>query len=283
MTTPLYEIRQAPGKGLGVFALSDLPKGTRIIQESPLATITLPPDADLVHHVNTAVDSMSQDAFRTFLRLHHDPAAPNKYLSIWRTNSLSAGPEANKRGVYRDISRINNSCVPNAHPFWREELGKMTIVASRDITAGKEITIGYFHDAPRDRRRQFFEQQFGFRCSCPACMLSGEALEQSDRRRVFLKDGLEFINEKDPTVLASRADDILRACDLIRIVSRAEYGDIEAYYTDTYVMAFGVAMATGRNEDASRYAAAAYHQRVAHAGGEDYMCERLKGIAGIPQ
>jgi SET domain-containing protein len=58
--------------------------------------------------------------------------------------------------VYNDISRINHSCVPNARTsdIWTSlnanptpnHLGRMKVIATKDIEAGDEIFIEYLTD-----------------------------------------------------------------------------------------------------------------------------------------
>lgn len=57
--------------------------------------------------------------------------------------------------------------------------------ALRDITHGSQITVSYLADVGTDtqgRRRQL-QADFGFRCACTTCGLSGIDLALSDQRR----------------------------------------------------------------------------------------------------
>lgn len=90
--------------------------------------------------------------------------------------------------VFKDISRVNHSCRPNANMDWDTGLGANgagTLHAMHDIDAGEEITISY-NATPMDsfktaaRRRNELQQNFGFVCNCAACR---SRLVADDRRR----------------------------------------------------------------------------------------------------
>lgn len=74
---PLFELAIAQGKGLGLFAASNIARGTRIIEEAPL--IKIPPhsrgaEMNLSHLVG-AVKEMTPEQHDTFFGLYHRPSA----------------------------------------------------------------------------------------------------------------------------------------------------------------------------------------------------------------
>jgi hypothetical protein len=82
---------------------------------------------------------------------------------------------------YNDISRINHSCVPNARTSDIIDaipnpnlLGRMKVIATKDIEAGDEIMIEYLTDRnfwlqPHATRRAILQANWHFLCQCDAC------------------------------------------------------------------------------------------------------------------
>jgi len=78
--------------------------------------------------------------------------------------------------VYRTISFVNHSCIPNAVLYIDENgadlKGYGRLVATRQINAGEEILINYIADdweKSRDARQAALMLGWGFDCSCKAC------------------------------------------------------------------------------------------------------------------
>ena len=59
---------------------------------------------------------------------------------------------------------------------------RLTIIATRNIHPGEELTITYCDpDTPRTRRRQFLRENYGFWCHCPRCKREeGEPSQQAE-------------------------------------------------------------------------------------------------------
>lgn len=66
---------------------------------------------------------------------------------------------------------MNHSCHPNAKAFKREEDrdGQATIVASKPISKGEEVTISYIEEDLPFEERQALLADYGFECKCVKC------------------------------------------------------------------------------------------------------------------
>jgi hypothetical protein len=213
----MYEIRHAGSKGFGLFAKRRVPRGTRILAESP--TITVRSDREIFPKLSR----ISQDN-RDYIRqlsintvgkppiLGWTEAAwhvgkgsllnRNRVFSIgeyrtslaaFRNNSFNIGDGT--RAIFRDICRINHSCLPNAQGNFNSAIGSFTIHAVRSIDPEEEITISYLdeHGAVKDIRQAQLYQGYGFECGCLACDTSTpRGQESEDRRRELRKKLVEF-------------------------------------------------------------------------------------------
>lgn len=71
------------------------------------------------------------------------PRTHRKVLAIWAANAFS--------DIFLLGSRINHSCTPNSRFAYNAAIGKGTFHATRDIMAGEEVTVMYFHVNNRTR------------------------------------------------------------------------------------------------------------------------------------
>lgn len=144
-----------------------------------------------------------------FWKLHYTGMEELPELfEIWRKNSFSSGN--GYQSVFGVISRINNSCTPNASVSWldgptehendEDYKGKMNVFAVKDIEQGEEITVCYtsvLHS--RNARFEVLQEIWEFSCRCHACSLKGDDLMISERRRrraASILDGLDY-EDKD--------------------------------------------------------------------------------------
>jgi SET domain-containing protein len=154
----LIEVKDTPGNGLGILARTHIPKGLRIITETPL----LKAEAFSGHGVNTqeAFDRLSPVKQRAYRDLHGYASQTLK-----KDNDWASLPELNRkvltiffanrwgRDVFWLTSRFNRSCIPNVHNAYNPIIRIETFHSIRDIVAGEEPTISYLSGiSVRDER-----------------------------------------------------------------------------------------------------------------------------------
>ena len=186
---PCFEIKPAAGKGLGVFAARDIPRGTRVISEKPLFSV--PRDRIRTSDFQDLFQKLSAEDQGRYLQLAHtyDPNDP-QVRSIFTNNCMSMGDSS---AIFLSVSRIDHSCIPNSHSSFNGNIGELTIHAFKDITEGQEILISYgrpYGTAPQ--RKQQLLKTYKFDCACPACVPRNSSWEKSDERRGNMN---KFANE----------------------------------------------------------------------------------------
>lgn len=209
----MYTIRAAGLKGLGVFATTHIPRGTRILAEAPLVTvkgerevygaITRLPQHDIAFiralSVNAGNNAMTiLDRARAAWNLISTSTLPtpsivrdySALLSAFRNNNFDLG--AGVQALFTEISRFNHSCVPSCQGNFNSALGKFTVHATRGIEAGEEMTVSYLGEsgvALREERRGRLWRGFGFWCGCGICdEVSNDG--GSEGRRTGMRDRL---------------------------------------------------------------------------------------------
>ncbi|KAG6004577.1 hypothetical protein E4U21_000911 [Claviceps maximensis] len=192
----LYALQDVPGKGKGLVAIKNIPKGTRILSEQALIAITQGShDAtQLQELIFQKVEALRADQRLAFLSLHNIHPFSNaaeQYAGIMRTNALPAEEigytpaeeVGDKTGIFLEACRINHACDNNSQRNWNGEIQRHTVHALRDIHAGEEITITYISPLKnRETRQNVLRQTFDFTCSCRLCSLPEEQSRKSDRR-----------------------------------------------------------------------------------------------------
>eukprot|EP01083_Nonionella_stella_P073453 198608_1 len=176
-SVPKFEIREAPGMDLGMFALVDIPKGSVIIREKPLCTV--PGDSYYVRSIafENCLPAESEIREKLFSLKISGSISPDvdersKFDCIYKTNGLQT-PE---RGVaiFEAISRINHSCDPNSYWCWNESLGQGFVIATEVIPVGTQILISYLHQdvyqMQKGERREHLRKCYHFQCECSLCM-----------------------------------------------------------------------------------------------------------------
>ncbi|KAK0117941.1 hypothetical protein ONS95_012253 [Cadophora gregata] len=195
----LVEIRDSEEKGLGVFALCDIPPRTILLCESPL--ITLQDDGARVDPLDTTVNALSPEKKKIFFSLYS--YSRNKNESLSRSIVYSNGYAIKNdlaTGLFETASRINHSCVPNSKYTWKESIGKIVFWNRFKLLAGEEVTVDYGH------KKTYLKRIYGFDCACGGCTDSG-----SDAR----SDGLSSSGSGSGMVKdMGRIDEILHGRDM---------------------------------------------------------------------
>ncbi|KAI0169855.1 SET domain-containing protein [Hypoxylon sp. FL1284] len=277
----LFEVQQIPGKGKGLVALRDMPKGTRILRESPLFTVRSMPRADLNKAMTSKLGALSKEQQRQFLSLHNNFPGQHALAGIVKTNALPCGSGSSTGGIYLTICLINHSCLPNAHNNWNEEFEVETIHAVKPISAGEEITIDYTDCGPSHIRRLKLRESFGFDCQCPACSQPPKELEASDARRVQMERLDESIG--NPMRMQSRPSASLADCRSLLQLSKEEYGEpLASPAARLYYDAFQISAVHGDRSRAAAFAEKAYKERVVCEGEDSPSTQHMKRFMENP-
>jgi hypothetical protein len=184
----MYVVEDVPGKGKGLIATKNIPKGTRIISEKPVITLGRQIESmeQTQIRIHQQVSCLSQDQARNFVSMENIypyTNAAERYQGIFRTNALPMGAGLNEGGVFLETCRINHACNNNSQNFWNENIERLTIHAIRDIYQGEEITISYLHSRRNRRARQEeLWENFKFTCSCQLCSLPPNQSRDSDTK-----------------------------------------------------------------------------------------------------
>lgn len=87
-------------------------------------------------------------------------------------------------------SRLNNSCTPNSKYSGSPNVN--TMVATKDIAIGDEITFCYVPSHEYLTSSQRAKALWWFKCSCKACLIGTPFQQLSDMRRTLIR-GLHYL------------------------------------------------------------------------------------------
>ncbi|PGH32795.1 hypothetical protein GX50_04396 [[Emmonsia] crescens] len=279
----LYTIKAIPGRGLGCFAASKIPKGTRIILEEPLFTV--PSTATNLQSVEKVflkeLKSLSKEQQHMFFSLHNaHKGRGSPVIGTIKTNAMPFGARGAEGAIFPRAARINHSCKPNSQNTWNRNLERLTIHAFKDIEEDEEITIAYVDGTEIfDARQECFEEAFGFRCECEVCAVPAEESRKRDRR-------LEEIARLDNVLgdgrrMMSKPEDCLKdAYTLFRML--IEEGIAGSRIARVYNDALQISIAHSDQARARVFAQRAYDGRVLLEGDDSPETMRLKAIAENP-
>lgn len=202
MALPLIKV-DATTTGLGIIATLPIPRGTLIIAESPLLSMTTTlatPErqTEELASLSSKVDALPEHDKRAFFSLHnfYGQEFP-QILGILLSNVYPmCGPEhgpatmPGSGGLFLVCSRFNHSCNPSACYSWNTALSKILVHAVKDIQPGEQVTVTYLGDIrfPRSIRQRILLEQFQFKCQCDLCtvryVIEGVS---SDARRLAIR------------------------------------------------------------------------------------------------
>ena len=204
----LYIIKESPGKGLGMFATTKIRKGTRILAEKPFFTLAKSPelswsDPYAQNDKSEAFDRLPTSKRLKYMQLHCPKRTDCSVLvSIYEANCYEMG---SGDCVCSETSRINHSCIPNAHYSWNDNIRRLTVHAVKDIPKGEEITVSYCSGfcTLKGRRRKLMP--YVFTCLCSACQEDTDFGRLSRNRRREMVDLRQEIEEFQDDSRAARA------------------------------------------------------------------------------
>jgi SET domain len=232
----LYNVQKVPDKGFGMIASMAIPKGTRILSESPLFRMPMGgPKNDISREVVLeAIAALSVEQKKKFVSLHNSYSdTDGQLLGRVRTNGLPLGIDGPAGGLFLEASRINHSCDPNAHASWNDNLEELTIHATKDIAKGDEVAIYYLsHRANRTARHKALQEGMRISCACRLCSLPIAERKKSDERL----NAIQRLNDSlanAPGAEVSPLDIIHDIQRLLSLLADEEVADVSvsnAYY-----------------------------------------------------
>ncbi|KAK5688848.1 hypothetical protein LTS10_000827 [Elasticomyces elasticus] len=185
----LYEIRESPGKGRGVFATEDIEPGTVIMEEPRVMYVRKSQHRALTQEeVHGAFDDLSAPEKVRFLALHEGSRPyPSKIMRIYMNNTFR---DEFDNFLLLEISLLNHSCTSNAERD-QEMANKDTdrLLAVKEIRKGEEILHSYYGDpcaATTKVRKKLLQIYYGFDCDCAICNADTGLRTLSDMRRILL-------------------------------------------------------------------------------------------------
>jgi hypothetical protein len=211
----MISVRTAGLKGLGVFATTNIPRGTRIFAEQPVFGIRSDQGPK---HVYPAFKALKSDVKATIRALSSHTTKElglmrwmhvlwytvstltvprikglrrhKRLLDIFRSNAFSLNKESRfEQAIFPDIARLNHECIPNSQANFNDKAEAMHVHTIRDIRVDEELTLSYLDDAGEMNTvaRQEKLESYGFVCGCPICTIgSPDAINSVARRQAML-------------------------------------------------------------------------------------------------
>lgn len=185
---PPFVVKPIDGKGLGMVATTSLSRGDRVLVEAPVLHGPRNKSGSWGYRQLETLDKATKDEVFTLVNFK---TSGRKLKGIIYTNAISLRGTDDHVGLFLTASRINHACVPNTNNAWDPETGKLTVIATRPIAAGEEITATYIKGfGVREDRRRHLWQGFGFWCDCATCTC--EDMEMSDLRNAEILEILKI-------------------------------------------------------------------------------------------
>ncbi|KAF2754718.1 TPR domain-containing protein [Pseudovirgaria hyperparasitica] len=276
----MFAIRQATGKGLGVFASQQIRSGQRILSDRALLTIsasktdilsqvTLLPKLDVAALLGLSQNPAKSGVLSWLESIWRSKSAPSNtrlnhtILNIFRNNNFDIGDDV--RALFPRVARLNHSCVPNAQGNFNRALDKFTVHATSDIQSGEEITISYLDDhlALRANRQSKLLDNYGFVCGCRACDKTLPESAAREARRAKAIDRLEKFAQSGPADAGKEMDVVLALLNAYQ-----EEGIRGREIATMYMAAASQASKLGFQEKARELALAGLKCEVEAVGGD---------------
>ena len=180
-----YNIKKAHGKGQGVYASQDIPRGTRILVDKPFFAVTKP---YTLHTIIDKFEQMSSTRRKLYMQFSCPDRPDDEQMSdvtrIFEANCFNIDYSA---AIFQTATRFNHSCLPNTYYSWSEARQELVFQAMIDVGKEEELTIAYGRPflSHQERRREL--RNYNFNCNCPACQLHTPFGQASESRRLVMK------------------------------------------------------------------------------------------------
>ncbi|KAF4970075.1 hypothetical protein FSARC_2821 [Fusarium sarcochroum] len=281
-TSSLYVLQDIPRKGRGLVAACKIPKGTRILSESPLFQLSHQATSmqSFLLSVAAKVAALSDNERQAFFSIHNSHPDLSEEVGIIKTNALPLGSNASKSGIFLESSRMNHACKQNAQNTWNENIKKLTIHAIQDIEQGSEITIMYMGERPDYATRQrTLKAKFRFDCACDLCSLpitrrkiTDSRLREMEKLDKSIGDGVSIIASPLKTL-----HDVRRLLNLFKMEGFTDPSVPRAYYD-----AFQIAVTHGDLARAKVFAESALSTRIVVEGDDSPGVKDLQKLVKKP-
>ncbi|KAK5134582.1 hypothetical protein LTR08_006368 [Meristemomyces frigidus] len=201
-----YRIDVSTPENKRMVTTATLRKGDRILAEEPLVSLdiglnTLYNPDDFFEEtkkyngteaLETAYNNLtraSQKAVEALYRVEGDNVSSIVSLNAFEYEEEVNGQRHCVLRLYKDLSRLNHSCEPNAIVEWNPTLSKGTLHALVAIPAGQELWIDYMAGAERclrttTNRRADLSRYYNFLCECHVCSNNRNGKSANNRLRV---------------------------------------------------------------------------------------------------
>ncbi|GAA5997526.1 hypothetical protein JCM5350_002719 [Sporobolomyces pararoseus] len=200
-----FEMKEIPGKGIGLLAVRDLKAGDLVLREAPILITEGRTTGDVVFKAYSKLSQSDKEAFDSLYCEEFTPRLP-RFMGILKTNAIEVGvEEEGKVGVFVQGSRFNHSCSANVRKTWDLTEGVEWFIAMKDIKEGDELTQSYRDPRQkREKRKESLRAGYGFDCTCQVCSMDSERVTVSDGRREKIKElsqSTQALILKDPLKL----------------------------------------------------------------------------------
>ncbi|KAK3333942.1 hypothetical protein B0T19DRAFT_449237 [Cercophora scortea] len=199
-----YDIKEFPGKGMGLVANDHIRRGDLIMANTASLMIDYRAFNELPREQYMQLQAYAVD----FLPAPHRAALLNLSIhdgtnlshiamidKITTTNAFDIDPDEGDDDqdnrffvVFPEIARMNHDCRPNADYYFDHATLTQYIHAIRPISPGEEITLSYIDPAMKRSVRQKRLRTWGFQCVCHHCTQERARVEASDARIKQIND-----------------------------------------------------------------------------------------------
>lgn len=191
--------------GLGLFASTQIQRGTRIISDIALAELPKKRKPSLVIEANEALTPNQKVVFNSLPYYHKtDPQSVSIYPTanpihsvkvvgiflynlITMTEMVDGGGDQKpiQKGLFPRYANIQHSCVANVYVSYNPIMRRLNVHAVRDIKEGEPITL-CFRPFPEDlyEIRAFNLENFGIRCTCSICVFPGCTTSDANQEKM---------------------------------------------------------------------------------------------------
>ncbi|KAB8198865.1 hypothetical protein BDV34DRAFT_207993 [Aspergillus parasiticus] len=189
------------GVGVGLITTESIPAGSVVFAEDVAWTteeenLGCQTPREVNAMLGAKVRAMGDEWLRKFLAL---PSSLKQdlgvFAGIWDLYQLPIVMNGVRAGIVGlNLAAVNHACVPNCaltiiNKYAKDEngniktgespmVGRAVVRALKNIPKDEEITVAYFYGKGQQKARELFSwTEFGFFCSCKACMQPKDVIE----------------------------------------------------------------------------------------------------------